>query len=73
MEPKIKLGKYKHFKGDYYYVVNTAKYSEDPERDFVIYHHEGKPDELWVRPLVMFLENVKRDGYDGPRFEYVGE
>ncbi len=70
---KIKLGKYKHFKGGTYYVINTAKYSEDPKRDFVIYYQEGTPDDLWVRPLSMFQENVKRDGYDGPRFEYIGD
>jgi hypothetical protein len=70
---EIKPGKYKHFKGEIYIVVNIAKDSENPEKYFVIYHHDRKPDELWVRSLEMFTENVERDGYSGSRFEYIGE
>lgn len=70
---KIKLGKYKHFKGGIYMVTAIAKYSEDTEKEFGIYYHDGTPDELWVRPVEMFSEHIERDGYNGPRFEYIGE
>ena len=74
MVSKIKLGKYKHFKGGIVTVIGVAKHSEDFEQEFVVYSHpyEGH-EELWVRPLPMFLDNVKRDGYDGPRFTYLEE
>ena len=28
---------------------------------------------LWVRPAAMWGETVKREGYSGPRFTYIGE
>jgi hypothetical protein len=68
----MKLGKYKHFKGGIYHVVNIAKYSEDPNKEFAIYYHDGEPEKLWVRPVEMFDEIVERDGYKGPRFQYIG-
>lgn len=73
MENKIKLGKYKHFKGHEVEVIGVAKNSENPDEEFVVYRHSFQGHDLWVRPLVMFLENVERDGYSGPRFEYIGE
>ncbi len=74
MESKIKIGKYKHFKGGICEVIGVAKNSEDYTQELVVYSHpyEGH-DQLWIRPKEMFLENIKRDGYDGPRFTYIGE
>ena len=28
---------------------------------------------LWVRPAAMWNETVDRDGYHGPRFQYIGD
>lgn len=28
---------------------------------------------IWVRPAAMWNEYVERDGYQGPRFAYIGE
>ena len=28
---------------------------------------------LWVRPAAMWNEAVDRDGYHGPRFQYIGD
>lgn len=71
----IKLGKYKHYKGKYYEVLDTAKHSETLE-DYV-YHkclYENKLGKTWIRPLSMFTENVTLgDGQIVPRFTYVGE
>ena len=28
---------------------------------------------IWARPQAMFFDHVEKDGYSGPRFEYVSE
>jgi len=76
MESKIKLGKYKHYKGDTVEVIGKALHSETME-EFVTYKHitgerTGEPY-YWVRPLGMFLENVEVDGKEVSRFEYLGK
>lgn len=68
---EIKLGTYKHFKGHTVEVIGVAKNSENLDEEFVVYIHEYKGHKLWIRPIAMFMENVERDGYNGPRFEYI--
>jgi hypothetical protein len=68
----LKLGLYKHFKGNQYQVLGVCKHSETQEEMVVYQKLYG--DYTWcVRPLSMFLENVERDGYSGPRFAFVGQ
>jgi hypothetical protein len=64
----FRLGNYKHFKGDIVEVLYVALDSEDPSKELVIYKHG---DNVWVRPVEMFLERVDRDEYSGPRFTYI--
>ncbi len=66
----LKLGIYQHFKGHLCKVLGVACHSEDPNQEFVVYNHDGN---LWIRPLGMFLENVEKDGYKGPRFKYIND
>ena len=70
----LKLGKYKHYKGNEYKVLGVAKHSETLE-ELVVYEtlYENKTSPLWVRPLKMFIEEVEIDGNKMPRFEYLGE
>ena len=68
----IKLGKYKHFKGNEYQVIGIAKHSETLEL-MVVYQALYGNKEIWVRPAEMWTENVTRDDYTGPRFQYIGE
>ncbi|MEK7579493.1 MAG: DUF1653 domain-containing protein [Patescibacteria group bacterium] len=70
----VKIGFYKHFKGQVVKVLGVAKHSETLE-DLVVYDHLGLNElsDLWVRPLAMFLEDVEVDGKKMKRFEYVGE
>ena len=79
----IKPGKYQHYKGKHYEVIGIAKHSETLEELVVyktLYENEstyGKPsadkgENLWVRPLKMFTENVLVDGMKIPRFKYLG-
>ena len=69
---EIKLGKYRHFKGNEYEVVGIAKHSETLE-PMVVYKALYGEGGLWVRPAAMWQETIDRDGYHGPRFQYIGE
>ena len=69
---EIKPGKYRHFKGNYYEVIGIAHHSETME-ELVVYRALYGEHGLWVRPAAMWIETVDRDGYQGPRFEYLGE
>lgn len=72
MQRELQIGRYRHFKGNEYQVVDTARCSET-DAVFVIYkplYDEGEG--LWIRPLAMFLEMVERDGKVFERFEYLG-
>ena len=67
---KIKLGKYRHFKGNLYQVENIARHSENMEY-FVVYRALYGDGGLWIRPLKMFSEMIERDGKRFPRFEFL--
>lgn len=71
MEP-IRPGRYRHFKGNEYRVIGTARHSETLE-ELVVYRALYGEGGLWVRPASMWSETVDRDGYRGPRFVSVGE
>ena len=68
----IKLGKYRHFKGNEYEVVSIAKHSETLE-EMVVYKDLKNDGKVWVRPAVMWNETVQRDGKIFKRFEFIGE
>ncbi len=67
---KMKLGKYKHYKGKFYEVIGIAKHSETKE-ELVVYKALYDSRELWVRPKKMFLEKVIIDGKEVSRFEFI--
>ena len=69
---EIKLGKYRHFKGNEYEVIGIAKHSEDLS-PMVIYRALYGEGGLWVRPAHMWNETVERDGKVFPRFTWIGE
>lgn len=68
----VKPGRYRHFKGNEYEVLGTARHSETLE-PMVVYRALYGEGGLWVRPAAMWSETVERDGYCGPRFQYIGE
>lgn len=69
---EIKLGKYRHFKGNEYEVIGIAKHSETLE-EMVVYKALYGEKGLWVRPASMWNEEITRDGKTFKRFQYIGE
>ena len=69
---EIKIGKYRHFKGNKYEVIAIAKHSETTE-DYVVYRALYGDGGIWVRPASMWNETVERDGVTYKRFTYMGE
>ena len=58
---------YKHFKGDYYLVVDVANDSETKEKYVVYRRLYGS---LWIRPLDMFLSEVDHNKYPNVKQKY---
>lgn len=69
---EIKLGKYRHFKGNEYEVIGIANHSETLEK-MVVYRALYGKKEIWVRPAEMWNEEITRDGKTFKRFQYIGE
>ena len=70
MQDEPTPGRYRHYKGGEYRVVGIARHSETDEL-LVVYRCLYDNDSLWVRPLAMFMEVVRVDGQDVPRFSRV--
>lgn len=69
---EIKIGKYRHFKGNEYQVLYLAKHSETQE-EMVVYKALYGDGGVWVRPSSMWNEIIERDGKTFQRFTYIGE
>lgn len=69
MREIVKNAIYKHFKGDYYLVLDIAKSSET-EEEYVVYRALYGNNELWIRPLDMFLSEVDHEKYPKVKQEY---
>ncbi|MBK0026511.1 DUF1653 domain-containing protein [Stenotrophomonas sp. S48] len=70
--PALAPGRYRHFKGGLYQVVDIVRSSETLE-PLVLYRALYGEGGLWVRPYPMFVEQVP--GADGPqpRFARIGD
>ncbi|MEZ4510000.1 MAG: DUF1653 domain-containing protein [Eubacteriales bacterium] len=69
---EIKIGRYRHFKGNEYEVLYLAKHSETLE-PMVVYRALYGEHGVWVRPARMWNETVERDGQVFTRFTYIGD
>ena len=69
---EIKIGRYRHFKGNEYQVLSLAKHSESLE-PMVVYQALYGEHGIWVRPASMWNETVERDGSTYIRFNYIGD
>jgi len=70
MSTTIRPGKYRHYKGNDYEVIDIARHSETGE-DLVVYRPLYGERKLWVRPFTMFTESVEIDGKPVPRFKFL--
>ncbi len=60
-------GTYRHYKGKLYEVIATVRHSETLE-PMTLYRTLYGDKGLWVRPAVMFNEEILVDGVRQPRF-----
>ena len=70
---EIKPGKYMHYKNILCQVLGIGRHTETME-EFVVYIHDSKDygkNAIWIRPKKMFLETVKVDGKETPRFKFL--
>jgi len=71
----LKIGKYQHFKGKFYEVIDIGRDSDTLE-ELVVYRAlydspEFGNNSLWVRPKEKFCEDIIVDGKKIPRFKFV--
>jgi len=71
-ETHLQTGKYRHYKGNEYQVIELATHSETLEK-LVVYRPLYGEQKLWVRPFDMFFETILIDGVETKRFDYIGE
>ena len=69
---ELKKGRYKHYKGNMYEVLDVARHSETEEW-MVVYKTLYGDFSTFVRPFDMFVSKVEVDGVMVDRFEYIGD
>lgn len=70
--PHIRIGRYRHFKGNEYEVLYIARHSETLE-EMVVYRALYGDGDVWVRPASMWNDTVERDGIRCLRFTYIDD
>ena len=68
----IKNRVYRHFKGDYYIVVDICRHSETLE-EMVLYRGLYGEGPLWARPISEFDKKVNKEKYPDVTQEYCFE
>lgn len=68
----LKPGRYRHYKGKDYEVIDVATHSETGEK-LVVYRTLYGDYDLWARPLEMFSDEVEYNGQRHPRFRFIGD
>ena len=72
-------GIYKHYKGNYYQVIDVVLHTETKEK-MILYKalyevnlskEEFGEEPLFVRPYNMFFEKITLNGKQIPRFEFI--
>ena len=65
----VKNRVYKHFKGDYYLVLDVVTHSETKE-EMVLYQQLYGEGKKYVRPLDMFTSEVDHEKYPNVKQKY---
>ena len=71
MQPTVRKGFYRHYKGPVYEVLDLVRHSETEEW-LVLYRTCYGDWGRWVRPHAMFTETVEVGGRHLPRFARIG-
>lgn len=66
----IKLGYYKHYKGNIYKVLRLGLHTETME-EMVVYQDVSNSEKIWIRPASMWNETVEVNGETVKRFEEI--
>ena len=69
--PATPTGRYRHYKGGEYEVIDVARHSETLEA-LVVYRPLYNDSGLWVRPHAMFFGDLEVDGRRVQRFTRIG-
>lgn len=72
----LKLGRYRHYKGNFYDVIAVGRHSETLEELVIykaLYDSEFGSKAIWIRPKAMFQEEVIVEGKKVPRFQFVDD
>ncbi|MBE7020561.1 MAG: DUF1653 domain-containing protein [Ruminococcaceae bacterium] len=67
---EYKKGKYKHFKGREYELIDVVTHSETMEK-MILYKPLYNDSGMWVRPASMWDEEVVYNGCKVKRFTYI--
>lgn len=62
-------GVYRHFKGDYYLLIDVATHSETKEK-YVVYRGLYGNNELYIKPFNMFFSEVDKEKYPEVKQQY---
>jgi len=66
----MKIGLYRHYKGNSYQVLGISRHSETLE-EMVVYRALYADYGLWVRPKALFEEIILHEGKRIPRFQFI--
>lgn len=71
------MGKYRHYKGNFYEVLGIGRHTETKE-EFIVYKQlydglEFPIGSIWIRPREMFFEEVEVSGQKTLRFKFIGQ
>lgn len=61
---------YEHYSGKRYQILGVGRHSESLE-EMVVYQALYGEQDIWIRPLKMFLENVTIGSQVQPRFRQI--
>ncbi len=71
-QPKISLGIYQHYKGNYYLVLCVSRHTETGE-EMVVYQSLYGDLRVWARPIDLFVGDIEYKGVLQSRFRKVAD